>query len=336
MSRLLKPPRLHLLLGSLLALQVVLSVILFWPRGVSGDGSRMLFPDIAPGDFVQLTITDDAGKTLRLASVDGDWVLPEAGGYPVRQESVTSVLEAITGLESGRLVTRTEPSHRSLQVADDGFLRRVVFELADGSTGAIFLGSSPSYGQSHVRVFGQDEVYLTADLLTWNVGTNASSWIDTSYISVPRAEITGLTLTNANGTFEFTQELSETDGESTWSLVGLAEDEVLNDLNVGSLVNQAATINMIEPLGVEERAAYGLGSPAAVLTIETLGETISVIVGATDADDANYVVKSSTSPYYVRITKWNLSSLVDYAREDFLELLPTPAPEDQAGTPAPE
>ena len=326
-----------LILIGILVIQIALSVAMFWPRQAAGDEGEPVFPNLDPRDIVEVTITDGEGNTLHLSSAQGDWVLPDAGDYPAGSESVEPLLEGLAGLTTGRLVTRTEPSHRSLQVADDDFLRRVVFQLAGGATRAVYIGSSPRYGVSHFRVFGQDEVYLTSDLQSWDVGTNATSWVDTSYLTVPRADITRLTLTNPNGTFAFTTGTPTEEGATVWSMEGLAPEEELNNANVVALVNQAASVNMVAPLGREERDVYGLDEPNATVTIETVDDTVTVVVGAADAGDANYVVKASTSPYYVHVSKWNVSYLVDYAREDFLILPPTPLPEDQdVETPSPE
>jgi hypothetical protein len=336
MNRWLKPPRVHFALGAFLAIQIALSVVLFWPRSASSGAGDRLFPAVSPDDIIELTITDDTGATLRLELGDGQWMLPDAGGYPVREESISTVLETISGLETGRLVTKTEPSHRSLQVADDDFLRRIVFELADGSSHALYLGSSPRYGLTHLRVFGQDEVYLTDALQAWDVGTSASAWVDTSYVSVPQADLVSVAVTNSQGTFEFTPVPAEAEGATTWTMTGLAEDEILNQSTVNSVVNQASSMNLSAPIGLEESRAFGLDSPNAVVKLETAEETITIAIGELDAGDANFVVKADSSPYYVHVAKWNLENLVNYGRNDFLELPPEPLSEEEAGTPAPE
>jgi hypothetical protein len=333
MRHIFRPPRLYLFLGGLLVVQVALSVVVFWPRKTGAAAAEALFPDVSPEDIVELTVSDDTGNSLHLALVGGAWVLADADGYPARLESVTRVLEALTDLQTGRLVTRTEPSHRSLQVAADDFLRRIVFKLSDGSTHAVYLGSSPRYGATHVRVFGQDEVYLTSDLLTWDVGTAPGAWVDTTYVSVPREEITSLKVTNANGTFELTQGPPGPDGEPTWSLVGLESDDTLDDAIVNSLVSRAATVNMAEPLGKEERASFGLAAPSALVTIDTADETIAIAVGASDAEEQFYTVKASTSAYYASVSVWSLRDLVEYSRDDLLLL---PGPEEEAGAESPE
>ena len=79
MKGLLRSPSLHLFLAALVVLQLGLIAIVFWPRTVSGGGGVPLFSDVSADDIVQVTISDDTGKTVRLAFDNGEWALPDAG-----------------------------------------------------------------------------------------------------------------------------------------------------------------------------------------------------------------------------------------------------------------
>ena len=186
----------------------------------------------------------------------------------------------------------------------------------------LYLGSSPTYGATHFRLDGQSETYLTGELSTWETKADAVSWVDTAYLSVPQDDITKMTLKNANGTFTFTK-----DGEGTWTMDGLAADETPDEAKVTALIQRAASVNMISPLGKEKLAAYGMDQPNAVVTLETDDKTITLHVGAQDPDDNSYVVISSESPYYVRVSEYSVKDLVEKTRDDFLQEPPTPTPE---------
>jgi len=225
------------------------------------------------------------------------------------------------GLTTGRLVTRTDASHKRLQVAPDDFMRRIDFETADGTTHTLYLGSSLRYGATHFRVDGQSETYLTSELSTWETRAEAASWVDTAYLDVPQDDITEMTLENANGTLTFTK-----DDQGNWTLDGLAADETLDETRVTASIRQAASVYMVSPLGKEEKAAYGMGEPSAVATLETEDKTITLRVGAKDPDTNSYVVTSSESPYYVQVSEYGMKSLVENRRADFLQKPPTPTP----------
>ena len=335
------------ILAAVLVVQIILSVVVFWPRSAALAEREPLFPDLEVDDIVALTITGGAtspdarsmsapstsegeDKSITLQQVEEDWILPDADDYPAQANKVTSLLEKIVGLETGRLVTRTDASHKRLQVASDDFARRIDFETAGGETHTLYLGSSPSYGAIHFRVEGQSEVYLASDINTYETGAAAASWVDPTYLNVPQGDVTAVTLENENGQFTFVKDDAGEEGGGNWTMEGLGADETLDEGRVDALLRQAALVNMIEPLGKEDQPEYGMHEPGAVVTLSTEEKTVTLRVGAKDPDDNSYVVTSSESPYYVRVAEYNVKELVENAREDFLQQEPTPTPEANA------
>jgi hypothetical protein len=318
--------RTNRILAAVLVAQIVLVAVAFWPRPASVAGGESLFVGLEAEQITQLTISDVTGKRIKLAKETGDWVLPEADNYPCTENKVPQFLEKIVTLKTNRLVTQTPASHKRLKVADDDFERKVELELADGTTRRLYLGSSPSYGATHVRVVGQNEVYL-ASLSSSDAGVSASNWVDTLYFSVTQDQIVALTLENQNGRFEF-----EKDEAGTWTMKDLAPDETFNENNVTSLVTRVSSLRMLRPLGKTEQDDYGLKEPSAVVTVETRDEegntkSYTIRVGSKSEEDNSYVVSSSESPYYVRMSDYTVKDFVEKVRDDFLELPPTPTPE---------
>jgi hypothetical protein len=312
----------HQILAAVLVAQIVLSVIVFWPRSSTAGQREPLFPDLDAKDVNALTIEDAEGNVVELERVTGDWVLPEADQYPAKADAVSGFLDKLTALKTGRLVASSETSHRRLQVAPDDFVRRIVFGTGDGTKETVYLGSSPQYGSAHFRLEGQSDTFLTNELSTFDVRATANAWIDTQYQSVAQEDINRVTLENAQGTFVF-----ERADEESWTMADLAEDETLNQTQVSSVLRRASMIVMKAPLGKEEQTSYGMEDPNAVVTLETADKTVTLYVGAKDADDVSYVVKSSESDYYVHVAEASLTTLVQSDRESFLEAPPTPEAE---------
>jgi hypothetical protein len=310
------------ILAAVLLIQITLSIVVFWPKSAATGASEPLLPDLEAGDTLALTIADADGNSIVLRQVTGSWILPDADDYPAQADKITPLLDKIVGLTTGRLVTRTDASHKRLQVAPDDFVRRIDFETVDGTKHTLYLGSSPRYGATHFRVEGQSETYLTDDISTWDTNATVASWVDTAYLSVPQDDITKMTLENTNGTFTFTK-----DDEGNWTMEGLAVDETLDETKVADSIRRAASVNMTSPLGKEKLAAYGMDEPNAVVTLETADKTITLHVGAQDPADNSYVVTSSESPYYVRVSEFSVKDLVEKTRDDFLQVPPTPTPE---------
>ena len=318
--------RTNRILAAVLVAQIVLVAVAFWPKPASVAGGESLLGGLEAEQVSRLTISDDTGNQVRLANELGGWVLSEADDYPCTENKVPEFLEKIIALKTNRLVTQTPASHKRLKVAADAFERQIELGLADGTTHKLYLGTSPSYGAIHVRADGQNEVYL-ASLSASDAGIFASNWIDTLYFSVAQDQIVALTLENGNGRFEF-----EKDDAGTWTMKGLAADETLNENNVTGLVNRIASLRMLRPLGKTEQDEYGLKEPSAVVTVQISDEqrgvqTYTLRTGAQSDEDNSYVVISSESPYYVRVSEYTVKDLVEKVRDDFLELPPTPTPE---------
>jgi len=319
--------RLNRILVVLLVVQLAVAAVVLWPRPAATGEGESLFAGVEAGRIVRLTISSGDGHSVELAKRDGQWVLPAADDYPIAEDKVSPLLNKIAGLKTGRPVAQTSASQNRLKVADDTFERLVEFELDDGTQHRLYLGTSPSYQATHIRAAGQDEVYLITDLSAQDAGAEASAWVDRTYLELPSDQIVALTLENENGRLEFKK-----DGQA-WTMVGLADGESLDEASVTTLANRAALVTLLEPLGKEEKAEYGLGKPSAVVTIETQGEdgtakTYTLRVGAKDPVANSYVLISSESPYYVRVTQTAVEDFVSKNREAFLKLplTPTPAP----------
>jgi hypothetical protein len=312
------------ILTGVLVVQIILSVVVFWPRSAATGGGEPLFADLEASDVVALAVEDDEGNRTALRKSATGWVLPDADDYPALAENIDPLVEKLVGLNTDRLVTRTDASHKRLNVAADDFIRRLSLEMADGTKHTLYLGSSPQYSAIHFRLDGQDETYLGSGVSTWEVDATADAWVDTTYLSVPQENVTQMTLENNNGTFVFSL-----DAEGNWTMDGLAADETAAASNIDAVVRQATSLKLTNPLGKEEKATYGMDDPNAVVTLEAAGRTITLHVGARDAEEENrYIVKSSESPYYVRVAEFSVKAMVENTRDDFIQPPPTPTPEE--------
>jgi hypothetical protein len=328
--------RTNQILAAVLVLQIVVLAVIFWPRPTASVASgESLFAGLEAEQIVRLTIRGADGKEIQLAKSEAGWVLPEADDYPTQEDKVTALLDKIVELEADRMVTQTSSSHKRLKVADDAFERLIEFDLADGTTHKLYLGSQAAYQVIHVRADSQDEVYLASGLSTSDAGEKLSNWVNTEYLSMNKDQIVTLTLENDNGRFEFAR-----DDAGTWTMKDLAADETLNQNNVNLLANRIAAVRILYPLGKELQDDYGLAQPSAVVTAETRDEegnlkTYTLQVGAQSEEDESYAVISSESPYYVQVSNYTVKDFVEKTRDDFLELPPTPTPEPTS-EPTPE
>jgi hypothetical protein len=322
--------RTNQILAGILALQVVVAVVVFWPRTSAVAAGEPLFPDIEAEQVAWVRIEDPASGEIELERTDVGWVLAGTDGFPCTETAVSTFLEKVLALDTARLVTETPASHARLEVAEDSFSRRIAFRLEDGTAHTFYLGSSPSYNVAHVRLEGQDRAYLVSGLSATDASVRATAWIDALYVSLESDQVVALTLENDSGTYAFAK-----DADGAWSMAGLSSEETLNEGEVSSLVTRISSVRMQRPLGQDEDPGYGMGDPQAVVTVQTRDEegateTQILVVGAQDAKDNTYVVKASTSPYYVRVAEFAVQDFVEETRADLIEQPPTPTVEATA------
>jgi len=313
------------ILSILLAVQIVVAAVVFWPRPAATAGGGNLLAGLTADKIAKLTIRDATGQ-VQLAKGSNGWVLPQADDYPCQAAKVQSLLDKIVAVKTNRLVAQTSTSQKQLKVADQNFERSIELELADGTPYRLYLGTSAGYQATHVRLQGRNEIYLASGLSSADAPAQASGWVDTAYFAVPQDQVTAFTVENKNGRFEL-----EKNEAGAWTLKGLAAGETVSDNNIQSMLTQLTSIALTQPLGKKEQEAYGLKSPSAVVTVKTRDQagtikTSTLRVGAKDDKDGSFVVISSESPYYVRVAGYAMQNFVEKARDHFLQLPPTPAP----------
>jgi len=337
--------RANLLLALVLLIQVGIATLVFWPQGDRAAVGAPLLSGITAADVTSLTITNDRGETLQLTRAADGWAIANTDDFPATAQKVEETLTKLFAMTTDRLVTQTAASHDRLQVGETTFQRKIDLTTASGTT-TLFLGSSAGAGATHVRLAGQDAAYLNGGLATWELDTLLTSWINVSYVSIATADIQRVTLTNAQGAFDFVR---EGDG---WTLADRAPDETILSANISTLVSRLATLNLHSPLGQSDRPEYGMAAPLATLTVvytdtTSVTQSLTLTIGAKDDATNTYAMKSSASPYFARVSAFTADEFVNKARGDFLPAadtapaadapvppLPTPQPEAEP-TPTP-
>jgi hypothetical protein len=312
------------ILSGLLVLQVALVAWLFWPNQTSNVAMGALITGIE-GSAINSVKIQSQDRTIELVKGDEGWTLANYGGYPVDEVKVTGLISKVLAIDTGRLVASTASSYNRLQVADDEFTRKIELGTADGQTQTLFVGTSPSLRATNVRLAGNNGVYLTGEVRGSEIGIDASSWINLSYLQIPNADIQAVTIANANGTLDFTRVNTD-----TWTLAGLGEDEVFNNNNFQTILTRLGTLNMVAPVGKEIKPEYGLEAPTATVTVtaQTAGgetQTQTLVIGAKEEGGTNYYAKSSASEFVVKLASYTAEQFVNDTRDRYLQ--PPPAPE---------
>ena len=309
--------RTNRLLAAFLAVQVVLAVVVFWPReAVVGGG--LLFANRDEAEIVALAISDGDQKRVMLAQQDDGWVLSEADVFPADGDRVDPLVRKIVQLRTGRLVTMTESSHARLQVGEQKFNRKLQITWSDNSQDTLLLGSTAGAGATHFRLLGEDEVYLTAELTPWDASTAASNYIETQFFGVDSDAITAIVLKNSNGSFNFAR------ANEKWTWEELAADETFDNTALNRFISQVSSVRMIAPLGKERQQSYGLEQPqaTAIITTEIDGAAHEHVLSLGAEREGNFVFSASGEEYFVTVSQYAAGNLIDKTHADFVEDLP--------------
>ena len=305
------------ILAGLLILQVVVLVVVFWPRSSDADGGK-LFPGLEAVNVTAVTISDSDGRSIRLARTPFGCVLPEADDYPCEENRLPDFLTRVEDITKTSLVAETKASHARLKVAEDEFERLIDLDTAEGERYRLYLGTSPRTGSGHVRADGQDRVYLAPSLSAAVSPVEASFWVDPGYIKINPNDVVSFTQDNPQGEFRL-----ERNDEQGWVIAGADDDIALDQEKVTSLVGKLATLQLLRPLGKEELETYRLGVPVSKVSIGTQAgsgsaEETVLRIGAKFEDEAAFVVKSSKSPYYVLVAEAVVADFIEQGLESLL------------------
>ena len=173
--------RFNQILIVVLVLQLALTAFVVWPESAGPTGGGPLLADFSASGVSKLVVKDGDGNQVSLAKENGQWVLAGTDSFPADDQKVTSLLDKLEGVKSNRLVTKTEASHKRLQVAGDGFNRLLEITLPNGSIQKVYIGSSAGAGATHIRLADRPEVYLTNQVAGYDVNAQPAGWIDTQY-----------------------------------------------------------------------------------------------------------------------------------------------------------
>ncbi len=307
--------RTNWILAAVLLLQLALAGWMLRPAA-QREAAQPLLRDVAAEAVTRVHISDATGS-VTLAKEGGGWSDPDADGFAVQSADVTRLISDVLSVDTARLVANTAASHTRLKVAASDFVHRIELDH-DGKTSVLYVGSSPNANATHVRLDGQDAVYLAPGALASAARSDLGGWIDTRYVDIDPAAVSRIELFNGNGRFTLVK-----GADGAWGLADQASDEHVDQAVAASLASGLATLQMVRPLGKTVQPAYGLDSPQATATLVLSGtadggQTLTLDVGAFDEAAGTYTVKSSASDFYALAGKFALQDLLEKSRAGLL------------------
>ena len=326
----------------LLAIQLVLLAIsVVTTAGTESRQTAPILTGIAATAVERFSFSDDLDNTVTVARASEGWVLPNADDFPVNGGKIDEILEQIAGLDTRRLVASNPANFARLEVKDDDFRRKLTLDAGEASA-VIYLGGSGGVDTVYARRAGEDHVYLGTGLNAWELSTQVSTWLDASYVNVPPDDVLEIAVHNAEGSFTFLR------AGAGWTYAGLTDDETFEDTKMPSILRNAASLRLLEPLGLEALEEYGLAVPAVTVEVR-YRQMIAVAADEAKSDDGadeaagaeaveakveyeeraytlefgaaqadGVALKSSAAEYYVTVRETVFNTFANLSRDDLI------------------
>ena len=171
------------ILALVLALQLLLTAALFWPREEAGQElARTGLFAFASADIDRVTVSD-GDNTAVLARKSGGWIMPEYHDLAVDSARMAMLLKTLPTRERGWPVASRASAAERFEVAEDNFQRRVEYMQEEDSVGVLYLGSSPGFRRIHTRIDDESPIY-SVEFNTFDAPAESAEWIDKTLLQV--------------------------------------------------------------------------------------------------------------------------------------------------------
>jgi len=317
--------RTNQILGALLAVQLLLGAVTWWPKGDTSGEPRDLLG--MPVDQIQkiaitgrLASDTEPAPPVVLTKSGESWIIESAEGYPAAQSLVDPLLENLGKFTAREVIASKEMSYPALEVAEKAFTRKVEVTGADGTPHTLYVGAA-SGKEANVRIDGESDVYRVRDLSAFGLADNANRYFERQLLKLTADELTGVEL-HRPGQPPLVMEKAE---DGSWTAPGNALPLVQSEAK--AYAASLGNLRMLEPVGKNRTPEMGFDQAIVVhLSIQdeagaTRDETYRV--GSDIAGESGRVwLVLDSSPY---VFKANKGSLQPSVAQDIGPLFGVPA-----------
>ncbi len=286
-----------------------------------GFERALVVADLVAEEILAVDIASgDESVRLERRSPDADWTVASADGWRADGEKVDRTLGEVLGLETADLIATSEDHHVDLQVADGEYERRLSLTSASGTKEVVF-GTAASGSGVHVRRGGETDVFAARDFSTWKLGTAPNSWIDRTYLELPRDRV-GEVVIEAAERWVFRRV------EDAWTVaVGDAEPVAAKQAGVDSILGKLERLTLSEVVGTTDPAPAdgqvrvvasltgGPDGPARAVTLRLVPKPAEPDPDADpDAEPKapeRWLLRADSQTHTVEVGRWAVRPLVE-------------------------
>ncbi|MBI3291285.1 MAG: DUF4340 domain-containing protein [Elusimicrobia bacterium] len=244
-----------------------------------------------PEAIVKVEIHQSA-QTVTLERVNNLWELKTPVAAPADELMVKPLLEGLTKLAVGGVLSSRPERHTQFQVTEASGTTVQVWTTGPGKSPPPFIvGKSVPEGTGvYFRYKGSNEVHLAEGLATYHLNRSVKDWRDKTILRLTLSDIEGVELTHANprarvGGSQFA--LVKT--SDTWYVVGKGEvpgpSERGQPADAGKVDALLATLasldadDFIDPPQASDLATLGLSPPALTIHLKAKTQEVTLALG---------------------------------------------------------
>ena len=244
------------LLG-LLALQLLLLLFVWWVPTLSAENhpAKPLFAFKLPQ--VNKLVLQQGKQQVILLKQNQHWHLMDKAKLPADQAKVTMALTTLSQLKTNWPTAMSSAAQTRFKVAKDNYQRHVKLYIDNKVVADFYLGSSPSFRHSMLRVAGQGAIYSLA-INSYDFSADDGDWFDKQLLALK-------SIIKINGAdFSLTKPLNNTgklntkaDDKPLWQL-SASTDVVAKTQSVEQPLDQTKVqqlLNTLTQLRVQKRVA---------------------------------------------------------------------------------
>jgi hypothetical protein len=307
--------RRNTILCALLAAQLVLVLVIYWPREAADTSAGITLIDVAPEKVASIIISDGYGSDITISRERDAWVIDPPENYPADTERVRSALRKISHLQSSRLVSSSKGSQGRLRVSDEKFNRKIRLVDTDGKEHVIYLGTTQGKGV-YARSGNSDDVVFIDNLSSWEFATSPRSWWKSIIVDIAPDAVNEIDIRNSHGQFRITR-----NRDDRWID---ASGAVLDQDKVKRLLLAVKNMRLSEY--VKKDADHKLKkTDASLKLVLAKGNPVTMEVGPEDKSER--LVRASTDEHLMKVRSSELKQILDAKIDD---LKPESKPENKS------
>lgn len=300
--------RLNIILGSVLAAQLLLAGALLWDTqryAIAEPGRPLVAFDREKVDSIVIDTHDEGSITLRKG--EQGWNLPSRDGFPAARSKVNGFLVALSDMKPRLPVAITKDASQRFHVGEKDFERRITLKRGDNTLATLYLGDAAGPSKVFARSEAGKAVYEIAFGI-WQASTKPNHWMDRNFLQQKPDDIMRIDLPS------FTLQRKD----DKWQMAGLSDGAGTNEKEAGRIVDRLANLTFEDTKGKAGKSASEV-APELSYTL-TLKDGRSVQYRFHKADQGNdYLLRTSASDYIFKVGKETVDEIHGFKRDDLVK-----------------